>query len=567
VRPLLFLVSHSFVNGVKRALGTPKRLITLVAFLGYYAWVATRSYTSPRTIPMPASRISLPHLQYSIIQILDALVFAVFMFLSMTLLIQLPSYNRTMTAADIDVLFPTPVSPRLVMFLRVVRDYLATLLIPLVIGIFTWRPISSAGFLVNVPHPETAGYVFRTAAYAWILLAMVWTVFGYATTLFVNRSDLASDRNAKILSLGTAGLVLSAAGYMTYQLAHSWSVPTMMALAGSPVLRITFFLAHLGSMFALGPLTGMQNTFVSGFAFLAMMAAGLAVALSQVGWMYDQAAVRGFETTESARLRRSGDMTAILADQARRGKLKSGRQTWLHRLRVRPWGAMIWREAVVQRRSFRGATLIIVISAIIYSLLPVALYRAPGSKVSAQLMVVGFMFLGCQVMGVFMFIMASSSNGYVELLRRIDLLKPLPFSPARLMAVEVFAKTFIPITVSLGCTVIALIGCAPLWPYALAHLMYGPSLAIMLSSSVLVVTLLFPDVDDGTQRGFRGLMQLLGIAVATAPGVSVFIGLTIVVPNHSPLPGAVIASMINVGVTIGLTIAAGYLYLGFNPTE
>ena len=31
-----------------------------------------------------------------------------------------------------------------------------------------------------------------------------------------------------------------------------------------------------------------------------------------------------------------------------------------------------------------------------------------------------------------MFIMASASMGYVELLRRIDLLKPLPFSPAKL---------------------------------------------------------------------------------------------------------------------------------------
>ncbi len=95
--------------------------------------------------------------------------------------------------------------------------------------------------------------------------------------------------------------------------------------------------------------------------------------------------------------------------------------------------------------------------------------------------------------------------------------------------------------------------------------MYGPSLAVMLSSAVLVVTLLFPEINDPTQRGFRGLMQLLGIALAIAPGLSVFIGLTIW--TKTPLPGAFLGTVLNLAVAGGLTAAAGYLYLGFNPTE
>ena len=566
MRPLVFLVSHSFLNGLKRSLGSPKRLMTVLIFLSYYVWIATRSFVTTRSMSSaPNIPISMPNFGFSISQILDAVVFTLFMLLSMGLILQLSAYNRTVAAADVDVLFATPVSPRYVMMLRVVRDYMATLLVPLVIGLFTWRPISSGKFLAGVPHPETAGYVVKTAIYAWILLAMVGTVFGYATTLFVNRSDLASDRNAKILSRTTMLLVLGTLGYIIYGLSREQSWKMAMQLADSGVLRIPYFLAHLGSMFALGPITGIGNSVVSGVALLALMALGFAIALSQVGWMYDQAAVRGFENTESVRLRRSGDMSAILADQARRGKLKTGRQTWLHRLRVRPWAAMIWREAVVQRRSFRGATLFVLLSALIYSLMPVAVYQFSTKKSGGEIGAVGAIFLVCQSMGVFMFIMASASTGYVELLRRIDLLKPLPFKPARLMATEVFAKTFIPITVSLACTALALLGCPLLWPYALAHLMYGPSLAIMLSSSVLVVTLLFPDIEDATQRGFRGLMQLLGIAVATAPGVSVFIGLTIV--TRSPLPGALVGSLLNLGVALALTAAAGYLYLGFNPTE
>ncbi|MHB8634848.1 MAG: putative ABC exporter domain-containing protein [Fimbriimonadaceae bacterium] len=566
MRPLAFLVSHSLFNGLKRSLSSPKRLVTVLIFVSYYVWIATRSYAASSAFasaPLPAAT---PLGGFSLDRLLDAAVFTIFMLLSMGLMAQLPSYNRTVTAADVDVLFATPVSPRWVMALRVVRDYLATLLLPLVIGLFTWRPISAGHLLQNMPHPETAGYIVKTAIYAWILLAMVWTVFGYATTLFINRSDLASDRNAKILTRSTTVLVLGTIGYIVYNLSRERSLKMAMRLANSGFLRVPYFIAHLGSMFALGPITGIGNTVFSGIALVALMVLGFSIAMSQVGWMYDQAAVRGFETSESIRLRKSGDVSAILADQARRGKLKTGRQTWLHRLRVRPWGAMIWREAIVQRRSFRGATVFVLITAVAYSLMPIVVYQLSGSRVAGQIAVVGGIFLACQGMGVFMFIMASAATGYVELLKRIDLLKPLPFSPARLMVVEVFAKTFVPVSVSLGCTVLALIACPLLWQFALAHVMYGPSLAVMLSSSVLVVTLLFPDIEDGAQRGFRGLMQLLGIAVATVPGLSALIGITLVARGN-PIPGAIVGSLLNLAVTVALTVAAGYLYLGFNPTE
>lgn len=566
MRPLLFLVSRSFINGLKRSVSSPKRLMTVLVFFSYYAWFATRSYNSSSSLPMAAGG-SLPsiNLGYSVTQLLDAIVFGVFMFLSMGLMAQLPSYNRTVAAADVDVLFATPVSPRLVMMLRVVRDYLATLIVPLVIGLFTWKPLKAGTLFINFPHPETAGYIFKTALYAWVLIAMVWTIFGYASTLFVNRSDLESDRNAKVLSRSITTIVLGAIGYIVVCLSRKMAWTTALSLATSPILRVPFFMAHLGSMFALGPITGLQNTAISGAMFAGLMALGFAVALSQVGWMYDQAAVRGFENTESVKLRRSGDMTAMLAERARQGKLKAGKTTWLNRLRVKPWGAMIWREAVVQRRSFRGVTIIFLLVAIFYSLLPVVIYQLSSSRAERQLQTTGAMFLVCQGMGVFMFIMSSAATGYTELLRRIDLLKPLPFAPARLMIVEVFAKTYLPIIVSVGCTSLALAGCPLLWPYAVAHLMYVPSFAVMLSSAVLVVTLLFPDIEDPTQRGFRGLMQLLGIALATAPGISAFIGVTIL--TKSPLPGAAIATLLNLGMTAGLTAAAGYLYLGFNPTE
>src|SRR5271165_4831663 len=110
--------------------------MTMLVFGCYYAWFLTGRFSSTRSIPTSAAMpASLPKLAYPVSQILDGVVFALFMLLSIGLILQLSSYNRTITAADVDVLFPTPVSPRIVMTLRVLRDYLAALLIPIIIGL------------------------------------------------------------------------------------------------------------------------------------------------------------------------------------------------------------------------------------------------------------------------------------------------------------------------------------------------------------------------------------------------------------------------------------------------
>ena len=47
MRPLVFLTVRSFVNGVKRALTSGKRLVGLLFFAGYYFWLVFRPIGRP----------------------------------------------------------------------------------------------------------------------------------------------------------------------------------------------------------------------------------------------------------------------------------------------------------------------------------------------------------------------------------------------------------------------------------------------------------------------------------------------------------------------------------------
>jgi hypothetical protein len=82
---------------------------------------------------------------------------------------------------------------------------------------------------------------------------------------------------------------------------------------------------------------------------------------------------------------------------------------------------------------------------------------------------------------------------------------------------------------------------------------------------VLLVTVLFPDIDDATQRNFRGLMTMLGCVIAASPMLA-----TVGVLNYYGINGLIIAIpavALNVGVAVGVSAIAGGLYAGFNPSE
>ncbi len=559
MRPLIFLTVRTFVNGVRRAVSSPRRLIGLIFFVLYYVWIFRPFNPVGRNTFNPArAKWDFPALP-----VIEAVIFAGFCFLTLILAMGVFSYRGGFKPADVDVLFPTPVSPRLVVIFRLVRDYLLTLFAPLFFAIFLYRP-ASAGWTVlfrKLPHPETSGQVLRTATIAWILTSVAWVSLGYGISLYFNRPEERIERLRTRLGWALGILFASAILYIALGFRMAEEVSDLAALSQSPFLRTTFVLATAATWLTMAPLQGSWLGIILGAGtLLGAATAGIALAFRQTEWLYEEAAARTDQSLQTRQLQRKGDYYGIVAEQARSGKFKVRRRSWMYRWKAKGHLALLWKEYFLQGRGGRGLYLIFPLVGVAGSLLPVlSLKDTMGPAVGPFLL---FM----QLLIAFMCTASVSQTGYLEILKRVDLQKPLPFSPGTIIFMEVFAKSILG-TICCAAGSLAVLAFAPgLWQICLTSLLGLPSMTLLLSSIFFVVIILFPDIDDATQRGFRGLVQMLAVVLFCGPSVGIFAILTLIL--HWPFLTAVIPFIgINIGLSIFASVVAGGLYASFNPSE
>ncbi len=562
MKPLLFLASRTFINSIRRAFSSPKRLISLLMFVGYYWWIFMgRLGRSSATAPaMPAGGM---HWTMPPVQVLNAIVFGLFSVASLFLAAGVMSYRGSFRPADVDVLFPTPVSPKTVLAFRLARDYLITLLLPLVLAVLGWRGTSVGVQSILTNFPKDGALVFRAFMLAWVLMSLAWVSIGYAMSLFVSRSDLKSDRNRLIIGATLTTVITLVAVYITVAVREDPRVETALALSNSGFLHAVFFTATAATIAVSAPLNpaGMDYLrFSLGLGSLVLISVvAIQVAMTQVEYLYDQAAARGFDSLNLRSLQRKGDTYGMVAERARQGKMRRGRlSTWIASWRVQGAGALVWKEALLQARG--SISQYVIFGPLVLFMVLMPLYIGHGGDLD------GYAVLFMSAFGVWIMSLGTAQGGFIEFLRRVDVQKPLPFTPTAVVFWEVAAKA-VPSIVVISASSIGVILLRPgLAEYAGAAVLMMPTLACLLVSIVLLVTLLFPDVDDATQRGFRGLMMLIGIAISASPGVAaamVLIGVLKVDPVLSALP----VVLINLGVTFGVSLVAGMLYAAYNPSE
>lgn len=558
VRPLMYLFVRSFVNGVKRSVGSPRRLISLLFFTAYWAWLLLRPVLMPdKASPVfePGAPIALPGTD-----VIDAVVFGIFGALSILFLSSVLAYKGTFRPADVDVLFPTPADPKVVLVFRLFRDYVTTLLLPLLLAIFggnsTYRSLKP----LLAAYPREAALVGKASTIAWLMMSLAWVCVGYGMTLFVNRSDLQSDRNKKWIGWTITALIAFMGLYVAIALRRDFSTETAKRLCLDPVLRLLNLPAAAATEMVMGPLRGdLRLMYAGGFGLIALAAGGLAAAMSQVGFMYDQASAKGFGNIEMRQLQRSGDVFGVMAVQAREGKLKVGRVSrWLGAMRVRGGAALVWKELMLQLRGAVFQNVAFLIMTLFLSWMPIWASRR-------QLDSVGYLYLSMQAVCAFLLGFAASQVAFIEMLRRVDLQKPLPFTPSATVFWETVAR-IIPAIIgsSIACLGVLVLR-ASMWPFAVAGLFITPSLTLVITSVTLMVSVLFPDFDDPTQRGFRSLMQMLGVVLVLVPGIGIAIGMFMLKLN--PLIVSIPVLVINGAITIALCTVAGRLYADFNPSE
>lgn len=562
-RPLLFLTYKTVWNGLKRAFTTPRRLITVIFAVSYYFFIFIRPALGPSGgMPMRGMPNGTPQFDFPPMQVIDALSFAIFCVMSLFLLLGVMSANTSFRPADVDVLFSTPISPKVVLTFRIVRDYLITLLVPLLLAIFGLRPARMGWEAVfrNMPNPEYSSLVLRFMIISWLLMSLCWVMMSYAVSMWLNRNDAGSDRRRKIFGISMAAVVVAISSYLALRFNAVHSPADAMAIAQTPGLRVIFFTATFATQMTLAPFSasGPLSALAGASGLLAVVGLAYWMALRQVGWMYDQAAVRAASVRNAVELQRSGDMAGLMAMRAREGKFKGVRLPFISRLKMRSWRALIWKELVLQPRTTLGLFVMFTLMGIMMSLVGVL----PDKRRSLE---GGYLFLGMQGMVVFMITMALAQTGFVEVLRRVDLQKPLPFRSWVTVASEIGSKALLSMSAALAGSLVTLVVKVSLWPFILASLVGMPGFAFLLSACVFLVTMLFPDVDDPSQRGIRGIMTMLSIAVCCLFPALAVIGLFAL--GAAPALATAAGGIIAIAIGLGLAVASAQLYENFNPSE
>jgi hypothetical protein len=499
------------------------------------------------------------HLQANYV---EPVVFTIFMVLSMFFALAIFGFKNNFRQSDVDVLFPTPISSKVVMFFRLFREYSLTLLFPLLLGLFSFQFGIGAFNAIKRNDPQILNSMIKGGLVAWILMALAWISISYALSFYVAKHE----KKTRLITNSVGWLIFAVIalviGSIWVRMRISPSFETFSMATSEPWLRVLMFMPTAGSEIAMGAFHASRLHSVLGVgAFLVIIVACLTYSANLSDWMYDQAATKGFQGQAMKDFARKGDMMAVAAERARTGKFGKSRiakkaANWNFR---KGW-TLIYKEILIQSRIGFWMNLIFVVSigglGIMFLFLPeVGGNFNPGPYIYLGL--TGFMAVNMSSIQAF--------SGFVETLRRVEVMKPLPFTSAQIAFYETAAKSVIAMFMAVAPFLIGFAYKPALWQIHLAGIITAPTLALALVSAIFLVVVLFPDFDDPTQRSFRGIMQMIAMIVIMAPTALTFIGLIIL--GVSPLIPAVICCILNFGMTALFTSIAGRFYADFNPTE
>lgn len=555
MRPLLYLTFRTIINSFRRAFQSPTRVIGAAMIIGWWFMVFAGNLFERRTTELPAD---LPAFELPGVEMVFSIFMSIFalVFVFRALAVFRPPGNYK--AADSDVLFPVPLSPRLVMLHRFVIDYLVTLFVPLVILVFGGRRSADgiAFLFANLPDPERAPLVGKTMIAAFLLVSLFGVSLSFAVGMYINRDS----NGARFVRKLTIGLICAfGVGFIALIVASVMrqdSISFLIETANSTLFRVVAFPAAAGADFALMPIYDRWSQGLLGGAFL-LIGSGvlLVVALKQADHLYDMAARHTAANLGKQEVQKSGDFGLALIHLAREGKLKPRKIGLFSRLNMRGQWAIIWREL---QFSLRTQFALLILFAVIACGAPLLVLFDESDRLVLAI-------LPLQAIMVGSFALGFGQSGFLEMLRRVDVQKPLPFSPFQICSMEILASSMAPITISLLASLTLLIAKPVAYDLALAGAIGLPGVALTVVAVQLVVLLMFPDMDDPTQRSFRALVQMLGSMLALTPALIAAVSL-LALKAWPPIVAA-FTLIANLVVTYLLARASEALYIRYNPAD
>ncbi len=557
-RVLWYLWFRQLINGVKRAVGSPRRLISILIGLGYYVGFFVRPWDKRGAGAFEDVGKSF-HFEPSA---LEPVVFIVFCFISFVCALAIFSFKNTFKQSDVDVLFSLPISSKVVMFFRLFRDYAVTLFAPIFFGIILFQP--TRGFLSGVSKHDASAVprLVQGGLVAWLLLTLAWISISYALCFYVAKHEKKSQTICRVLNWAIFLTFLLVFGSIGLQFREDPTFATIQSATSPLWMKVIMFLPSSATAIVMGGFSQSPMASLVGISVMVVTIwVGLTNAAKLSGWMYDQAATKGNQGQAIRDLQRKGDYSAIFAEKARQGKIGKGRLAMrMAHWKFRKGWTLIYKEILIQSRIGFWVNLLLLLMTTGFGamFLYIPTYSGNGGLGT-------YMYLG--ITGFMAVNMSSiqAYTGFVETLRRVEVMKPLPLTSAQIAFFETAAKSVTSMFMAFLPFAFGLIVRPSIWPFHVAGMIAAPSLSIALVAAIFLIVVLFPDFDDPTQRTFRGLMQLIALVIVLVPTTLIFVGFLAI--GMSPLVPALISFLVNIGLTVLLTTIAGRFYADFNPSE
>jgi hypothetical protein len=282
------------------------------------------------------------------------------------------------------------------------------------------------------------------------------------------------------------------------------------------------------------------------------------------GYLYELASVLAQRSTR-LRLARSDPMRAAyqralerMSERAR--PVRTLR--WLERWTPRGVWALLWRDLLLSWRLQGWGLVLMLLLLVALPTLPLGLMRYFTGKDS--LAAAKAIYLMMQYM-IMLMMAVGSYYGIIDLLRRVELQKPLPFSSREVVLVESLPTALLVLAMQLMVALLAILLFPQAWGFWLGMGLVVASFAPVLQMAMWMLAMLNPDPNDYTQRLVLGLLMFPTILLAGLPG-----GLILLVGLLLKVPLVLVALLVVLGnLSVGALFVAinSRLYERFSPVD
>lgn len=454
--------------------------------------------------------------------------------------------------AQIDFLFPTPISRRKVLLIKLLRDYLKYGMWVIFIYLFVCMPILHGLRRSLLPW----GLVSITAIVALLILVVnvahtinIVFTFGYERL-----------RQAGILIKAVLlGLPASALGYGIYHYVVTGdSYAGLLLAVNSPIADVLFAPARWCSELFLAPLIGVTPEEWSHFALLWLFAVGsLAVLLTRKENIYEPSLGISVKLARRKQMKGLHTYTDMRIDALReKGTTRAGGFV------VPPFGtgatAFLWKNLVLKYRTYRGQIILIV-------LLPLVLAYLIRRFLPQDLGLAQYIPL-LMIYVVWMLSMTAQAEMKADL-KFANLVKSMPIAAWKIMLAQVAG----PVIYSSSAIILF---SGYLWALVpesrgdllIACVFLAPFVGFANIPAAIIPGLLYPDAKDFAQNYISGMLGFMLAVLAILP--TCILGACLMVAFKAPicLTIIIIAAVNLIIGAIGIFVA-GAIFRKFDPTS